>query len=88
MKIISYNILEGMAADPTPDKRNFIEWVRIQNADIMALQEANRFTQESLDRLASRPTGILMLSYPKKRAIPSPSPPAIRSNNHTSYVNR
>lgn len=52
MKIISYNILEGMAADPTPDKRNFIEWVRIQNADIMALQEANRFTQESLDRLA------------------------------------
>lgn len=52
MKIISYNILEGMAADPTHDKRNFIEWVRIQNTDIMALQEANRFTQESLDRLA------------------------------------
>lgn len=52
MKIISYNILEGMAADTSPDKRNFIEWVRAQNTDILALQEANRFTQASLNRLA------------------------------------
>ena len=69
MKIISYNILEGMAADTSPDKRNFIEWVRAQNTDILALQEANRFTQESLGRLA-RAYGHPYVALSKEKGYP------------------
>lgn len=69
MKIISYNILEGMAADTSPDKRNFIEWVRAQNTDILALQEVNRFTKESLGRLA-RAYGHPYVALSKEKGYP------------------
>lgn len=52
MKIISYNILEGMKDDTTANKQVFAAWVRQQNPDILALQETNGFTQESLQALA------------------------------------
>ncbi len=52
MKIISYNILEGMKDDTTANKQVFAAWVRQQDPDILALQETNGFTQESLQALA------------------------------------
>ena len=52
MKIISYNILEGMKDDTTAHKQVFAAWVRQQDPDILALQETNGFTQESLQALA------------------------------------
>lgn len=53
LRLISYNILEGMKLDQTTGKTELAAWVRSMNPDILALQEANRFTQESLERLAA-----------------------------------
>lgn len=52
LKIIAYNILEGMKNDTTAGKQKFAAWVRAQDPDILALQETNGFTQESLQALA------------------------------------
>ena len=53
LRLISYNILEGMKLDQTDGKTELAAWVRSMNPDILALQEANKFTQESLERLAA-----------------------------------
>lgn len=53
LRLISYNILEGMKLDQTAGKTELAAWVRSMNPDILALQEANKFTQESLERLAA-----------------------------------
>ena len=53
LRLISYNILEGMKLDQTTGKTELAAWVRSMNPDILALQEANKFTQESLERLAA-----------------------------------
>ena len=53
MKIISYNIEYGMRADTTVGKTVFASWMRKQNPDIVCLQEANKFTQKSLEALAA-----------------------------------
>ncbi|MGX5820719.1 endonuclease/exonuclease/phosphatase family protein [Chitinophaga lutea] len=51
-RIISYNILEGMKTDTTPGKQQFVAWVKEKDPDILALQECNGFTQQSLEALA------------------------------------
>ncbi|MFD1630415.1 endonuclease/exonuclease/phosphatase family protein [Pseudopedobacter beijingensis] len=51
-KIISYNILEGMKMDTSQKKQKFVEWLKHQNPDILAIQEANKFTEQSLSELA------------------------------------
>ena len=53
LRLVSYNILEGMKLDQTAGKTELAAWVRSMNPDIWALQEANKFTQESLERLAA-----------------------------------
>ncbi len=53
LRIISYNILEGMTTDTTKGKKVFVEWIKQFNPDIMALQECNGFTQKSLEDLAA-----------------------------------
>lgn len=53
MKLISYNIEYGMRADTTTNKSVFAAWIRSQNPDIVCLQEANKFTQKSLEALAA-----------------------------------
>lgn len=53
LRLVSYNILEGMKLDQTAGKTGLAAWVRSMNPDILALQEANKFTQESLERLAA-----------------------------------
>lgn len=54
MRLISYNILEGMKNDRANNYDNFVAWVLEYNPDVLALQEANGFTQESLEELAER----------------------------------
>ncbi|NDV78733.1 endonuclease/exonuclease/phosphatase family protein [Dysgonomonas sp. 511] len=54
LRLISYNILEGMKLDKTNNYDNFVEWLKSYDPDIVALQEANGFTQESLEKLAAR----------------------------------
>lgn len=52
MKILCYNIFEGMRKDTTEGKKVFAEWIKTQDADILALQEVNKFTQKKLEDLA------------------------------------
>lgn len=52
MRIISYNILEGMKMDTTKGKTVFAEWVKKYNPDILALEECNKFTQLTLEDFA------------------------------------
>lgn len=53
-RIISYNILEGMKTDTTKGKARFVDWVKTQDPDILALEECNKFTQLSLEEMAHK----------------------------------
>lgn len=52
LKVLSYNILEGMVKDTTKGKIHFVAWVKALNPDVVALQECNGFTQKTLEELA------------------------------------
>jgi len=52
IKLISYNVYWGMRQDSTENKSKFAEWIKQQDADIVALQEMNGFTQQDLQKLA------------------------------------
>ncbi|BDH47399.1 hypothetical protein TUM12370_34430 [Salmonella enterica subsp. enterica serovar Choleraesuis] len=52
LKIISYNAYWGMKSDNTAGKQKFIEWAKKQDADIIAWQEMNHFTRDSLETFA------------------------------------
>ncbi|MBB5436889.1 exodeoxyribonuclease-3 [Pedobacter sp. AK017] len=54
LRVISYNILEGMKNDTTKGKQVFVNWVKSYAPDILALQECNKFTQLSLEEMAAR----------------------------------
>ena len=63
LKIISYNIFEGMKSDTTSGKKEFVKWIRSNNPDILALEEANNFTQTSLEEMArqyNHPYAVLL----------------------------
>lgn len=53
LKVLSYNILEGMVTDTTKGKQLFVEWVKDKDPDVLALQECNGFTQKTLEELAA-----------------------------------
>ncbi|MRG45182.1 exonuclease III [Chitinophaga sp. SYP-B3965] len=53
LKVLSYNILEGMVTDTSKGKQLFVEWVKDKNPDVLALQECNGFTQKTLEDLAA-----------------------------------
>lgn len=53
LRVVSYNILEGMVTDTTKGKEVFVQWVKQFNPDIVALQECNKFTQKTLEELAA-----------------------------------
>ncbi len=53
LKVLSYNILEGMVTDTTKGKQVFVNWIKKFDPDILALQECNGFTQKSLEELAA-----------------------------------
>ncbi len=54
MKIICYNIYRGMEKDTSQNKQVFVDWVKAQDVDIFAIQEAYKFTQKGLEDLAAR----------------------------------
>jgi len=54
LKIVSYNVYWGMRQDSTEGKSRFVDWIKAQAPDILALQEMNGFTQKALEELASR----------------------------------
>jgi exodeoxyribonuclease-3 len=54
LRLISYNILEGMKLDTTTGKSNFVNWVKKMDPDILALQEVTNFTQTSLEKMAEQ----------------------------------
>lgn len=77
LKLISYNILKGMETDTTTGKTVFVEWVKEQNPDVLAIQEANYFTQKSLEELAAsygHPYAVLLREKGYPTAITSKTP--------------
>lgn len=52
LKIISYNVYNGMKIDTSEGKQKYIEWAKKQDADIIAWQEMNLFTQQTLEEFA------------------------------------
>ncbi|WP_085247475.1 endonuclease/exonuclease/phosphatase family protein [Gilliamella mensalis] len=53
LKIISYNVYNGMKLDESAGKQKFIQWVKAQDVDIIAWQEMNFFTREKLEKFAA-----------------------------------
>ncbi len=49
LKILSYNVYWGMKQDSSENKAKFAEWIRNQDADVVALQEMNGFTATDPD---------------------------------------
>jgi len=47
LKIITYNIYQGFIGDDKR-KQRFIEWIKKQNVDILALQELNNYNENTL----------------------------------------
>ncbi|SFG80929.1 endonuclease/exonuclease/phosphatase family protein [Pedobacter insulae] len=53
MKFISYNVLHGFNNDVLLQKR-YIDWITKENPDVIAYQELNGFTQDSLENLGKK----------------------------------
>lgn len=53
MKFLSYNVLHGFNND-TALMTRYVNWVKTKNPDIIAYQELNGFSQDSLEELAKR----------------------------------
>ena len=53
LKIISYNVYNGMKLDESEGKQQYIDWAKAQDADIIAWQEMNFFTREKLEKFAA-----------------------------------
>lgn len=53
LKIISYNVYNGMKLDESECKQQYIDWAKAQDADIIAWQEMNFFTREKLEKFAA-----------------------------------
>ncbi len=51
--VVSYNVREGFNQDSLKEAQ-FVQWIKAQDPDVLALQELNHFTQVSLERLAAR----------------------------------
>lgn len=54
LKIVSFNIENGMSLDRASNYDHFVAWVDSVAPDILAIQEANGFRQHSLKKLAAR----------------------------------
>lgn len=77
VRILCYNILEGMKLDTTPNKVVFVDWVKSINPDIVALQEVNKFKQRQLEDMArsyGHPYAVLLKENGYPVAITSKYP--------------
>ncbi|MCS3797786.1 endonuclease/exonuclease/phosphatase family protein [Niastella sp. OAS944] len=68
LRVITYNILEGMKLDTAAGKPVFVQWVKQMDPDVLALQEVTGFTQASLEKLAEsygHPYTVLLIEGEK-----------------------
>ncbi|MVZ62656.1 endonuclease/exonuclease/phosphatase family protein [Sphingobacterium humi] len=93
IKILCYNILEGMKTDSTAGKQLFTKWVKMQQPTMLALQEANHFTKESLASLAKgwgHPYSVLLKEKGYPVALTSKYPiedvKIVIENFHHGYI--
>ena len=88
LKIISYNVYNGMKLDESEGKQKYIEWAKAQDADIIAWQEMNFFTREKLEKFAAsygHKYSILLKESPEDAAF---FPVAITSKYPIINVNK
>ncbi|MBL7969994.1 MAG: endonuclease/exonuclease/phosphatase family protein [Prolixibacteraceae bacterium] len=52
-KVLSYNVLKGLQGD-SATQNEYVKWVRNIDPDIIAYQEMNNFTPESIEQFAAR----------------------------------
>lgn len=77
LKIISYNILNGMKLDETPEKAMFTAWVKKMDPDVLGLQEAQQLTQTGLEEMARKfghPYAVLLKNDGHPTALTSKFP--------------
>lgn len=77
MRVISYNLLEGMKLDSSKNKALFTAWVKRYDPTVLAIQEANGFTQQSIEKLAKQyghPYAVLVKESGYPTAITSKEP--------------
>jgi len=53
MKFISYNVLHGFNNDSALEQR-YVDWIAKEDPDVIAYQELNGYTQDSLEKLGKR----------------------------------
>ena len=88
LKIISYNVYNGMKLDESEGKQKYIDWAKAQDADIIAWQEMNFFTREKLEKFAAsygHKYAILLKESPEDAAF---FPVAITSKYPIVNVNK
>ncbi|WP_236980485.1 endonuclease/exonuclease/phosphatase family protein [Membranihabitans maritimus] len=93
LKVISYNIWEGMKMDTTEGKVKFSEWIKSQDPDVLALQEVNYFTQSKLENIArsyGHPYAVLLKETGYPVAITSKFPivnvEKVLDNMHHGFI--
>lgn len=63
LKVITYNVLDGMSRDTSRGKSGFADWLKSQDPSIVGFEELNGFTQKKLEALGAdygNPYAILM----------------------------
>ena len=88
LKIISYNVYNGMKLDESEGKQKYIDWAKAQDADIIAWQEMNFFTREKLEKFAAsygHKYAVLLKESPEDAAF---FPVAITSKYPIVNVNK
>lgn len=53
MKVLSYNVYNGFQSDPSIEKQ-YVNWIRKIDPDIIAYQEMNKFTQDRIEKFAAK----------------------------------
>lgn len=77
LTVLSYNILNGMKLDESPEKQAFTAWLKKIDPDILALQEAQQLTQKSLEEMArayGHPYAVLLKEEGYPTALTSKYP--------------
>lgn len=90
--IMSYNTLDGHFRD-SPAKEDYVTWVKKIQPDIIAYQEMNKFTQDSLEQLAKlydHPYAVLLKEEGYPVALSSKYPivniQKVTENMHHGYL--
>ncbi len=72
VRVLTYNVCEGLKMDTTALKERFVAWMRELDPDMAALQEMNGFTQARLEKLLAADYGHSMPYCSRIQGIPWP----------------